>query len=201
MWLLRQCMDAWSAQGHTWTIPDHVAAAEKVPPPQALLDVDDPDLLLAGQMPQRINAQRLRKGLPPLDERPENAPIFASLIFHSLAAQYAKVLDRVAFHTGKKLKRLFIVGGASQNEFLNRLTQKATGLELFLGSAESATIGNFATQMAALEGVADSVTGVSAEKVSQWASLFVNTSFSGRSSSITSQEFRQTLKAETSPNV
>ena len=42
---------------------------------------------------------------------PENAPVFASLIFHSLAARYAKVLDRVAFHSGKKLKRLFVVGG------------------------------------------------------------------------------------------
>ncbi len=62
--------------------------------------------------------------------------MFANLIFHSLAARYAKVLDRVAFHSGKKLKRLFVVGGASQNDYLNRLTQEATGLELFRGAAE-----------------------------------------------------------------
>ncbi len=173
MWLIRQCIDKWAEDGRMWTVPELVAAAEAVARPQGLLDVDDPDLLLAGRMPQRINAQRARKGLEALDEGAENAPAFASLIFHSLAARYAKVLDRVAFHSGKKLKRLFVVGGASQNDFLNRLTQEATGLELFRGSAESSTVGNFAVQVAALEGSRDPVTGAYAEQVSRWAGLFV----------------------------
>jgi rhamnulokinase len=111
--------------------------------------------------------------LEALDESPENAPVFASLIFHSLASRYAKVLDRVAFHSGKKLKRLFVVGGASQNDYLNRLTKEATGLELFRGAAESSTVGNFAVQMAVLEGSRDAVTGAYAEQVSRWAGLFV----------------------------
>jgi rhamnulokinase len=173
MWLLRQCMDAWASKGHPWTIPELLAAAEQIPAPQDLLDVDEPDLLLAGHMPQRINAQRVRKGLPPLADLPESAPVFASLIFHSLAAQYAKVLDRVALHSGKKLKRLFVVGGASQNDFLNRLTQQATGLELHRGSPESSTIGNLAVQLAALESTENTPTGPSGEAVSQWSSLFV----------------------------
>ena len=172
MWLLRQCMDAWASQGHPWTIPDLIAAAEKIPAPQALLDVDDPDLLLAGNMPQRINAQLLRNNLAPLDTRSETAPIFASLIFHSLAAQYAKVLARVALHSGKKLKRLFIVGGASQNQLLNRLTQRATGLELHRGSPESSTSGNFAVQLAALESP-NTAAGPSAHDIAHWARLFV----------------------------
>lgn len=173
MWLIRQCMDKWAADGRAWTVPELVAAAERTPHPHGLLDVDDPDLLLAGRMAQRINAQRVKKGLEPLDESPECAPVFASLIFHSLAARYAKVLDRVAFHSGKKLKRLFVVGGASQNDFLNRLTAEATGLELFRGSSESSTVGNFAVQIAVLEGSRDVVTGAYAEQVSRWAGLFV----------------------------
>ena len=173
MWLIRQCIEKWTAGGRVWTVPELVAEAEKMPKPHGLLDVDDPDLLLAGRMPQRINAQRVRKGFEALDERPENAPAFASLIFHSLAARYAKVLDRVAFHSGKKLKRLFVVGGASQNDYLNRLTKEATGLELFRGAAESSTVGNFAVQLAVLEGSRDAVTGAYAEQVSRWAGLFV----------------------------
>jgi rhamnulokinase len=173
MWLIRQCMETWAAEGRVWTVPELVAAAEKVTMPHGVLDVDDPDLLLAGRMPQRINAQRVRRGLEALDEGPGNAPEFASLIFHSLAARYAKVLDRVAFHSGKKLKRLFVVGGASQNDFLNRLTREATGLEVFRGAAESSTVGNFAVQMAVLVGSRDAVTGAHAEQVSRWAGLFV----------------------------
>jgi rhamnulokinase len=170
MWLIRQCIEKWAENGRVWTVPEIVTAAETAVKPEGLLDVDDADLLLAGQMPQRINAQRVRMGFVPLDEGPANAPEFASLIFHSLAARYASVLERVAFHSGKKLSRLFVVGGASQNDFLNRLTQEATGLELFRGSTESATLGNFAVQLAVLESKRDAFTGASAEQVSQWAS-------------------------------
>jgi len=169
MWLIRQCMDKWNADGRVWTVPELVAAAEGVAKPTALLEVDDPDLLLAGRMPHRINAQLQRRGLEPLDEGAENAPAFASLIFHSLAARYAEVLGRVAFHSGKELKRLFVVGGASQNDFLNRLTAEATGLEVFRGSPESSTIGNFGVQLAVLDGHRDPKTGAQAEYVARWA--------------------------------
>jgi rhamnulokinase len=173
MWLIRQCTDQWALDGRPWPVADLVAASELVPCPEGLLEVDDPDLLLPGRMPQRINAQRVKRGQQPLDESPDNAPAFASLIFHSLAARYAKVLDRVASLTGKRLKRLFIVGGANQNTFLNRLTQEATGLEVFRGSPESSTVGNFAVQLATLEGSRDAVTGAYAEPVARWAGLFI----------------------------
>jgi rhamnulokinase len=171
MWMLRQCMNAWSALGKDFTVQELVAAAEQLPSPSSLLDVDHPDFLLAGHMLESINVHLLRSGSEPLDPAPENAPAFASLIFHSLAARYAQVLERVEFHTGRRLKRLYIVGGASQNEFLNRLTQAATGLEVIRGSAESSTLGNFAIQAAVLEPRAISVSGVSAEEVAAWADL------------------------------
>ena len=63
--------------------------------------MDDPELMLAGRMLERINAQRKARGLEPLDESPDGAPVFASLIFHSLAARYAEVLERIALHSGK----------------------------------------------------------------------------------------------------
>ncbi len=173
MWLIRQCIEDWSASGRVWDVVDLVAAAEKVQKPHGLLDVDDPELMLQGRMLERINAQRRKKGFEELDASPDGAPAVASLIFHSLAARYAKVLERIAFHSGKKLKRLFVVGGASRNEFLNRLTQEATGLEVSRGSAESSTVGNFAVQLAVLEGSRDAMTGAYAEQVSRWAGLLV----------------------------
>jgi rhamnulokinase len=175
MWLIKQCIDTWAADGRMWSVPELVAAAETVAKPHGVLDVDDPELLLAGRMPQRINAQRRRKGLEALDESAEGAPVFASLIFHSLAARYAEVLDRVALHSGKKLKRLFVVGGGSRNKFLNRLTQQATGLELFRGPVESSTVGNFAVQMAVLEGSRDAAAGVDMEEVARWARVLCPT--------------------------
>jgi rhamnulokinase len=97
----------------------------------------------------------------------------ANLIFHSLADRYAEVLQDVASITGRDLKRLYVVGGGSKNELLNRLTARATGLEVLPGSTESTTVGNFAIQLAALgRDYADGV-GVSASAVAKWASVLV----------------------------
>lgn len=163
MWLLQQSISYWAERGRSWSVADLVAAAATVPCPAGLLDVDDPNLLLPGRMPERINSQRSRFGLDPLDEDPSKAPAFASLMLHSLAARYAEVLERAALHSGKQLRRLFLVGGGSQNQMLARLTAEATGMEVLRGSAESATIGNFAVQLAALGGE------VSAVAVGMWA--------------------------------
>ena len=152
MWMLSQCMAQWEQSGHPHDIADLVAAARQLPAPAALLNVDEPDLLLPGNMMQRINAQLVSRGHAPLEESSANAPAFANLIFHSLAARYRQVLLRVEAHTGKHLRRVFIVGGGSRNEYLNSLIAEVTGLEVHRGSSESSTIGNFALQLAVLEG-------------------------------------------------
>ncbi len=152
MWLLRQSMIGWEAAGKEWDIAELVAAAEREPAPAALIDVDEPELLLPGDMLHRINAQLTRSGHAALSESPDNAPAVANLIFHSLAERYRQVLLKISAHTGKQLRRIFIVGGGSRNEYLNRLTAQATGFEVHRGSPESSTIGNFAIQLAVLAG-------------------------------------------------
>jgi rhamnulokinase len=152
MWLLKQTMEQLCAGDSQWPMAELVAAAEALPAPDALVDVDEPDLLLPGAMASRINAQRVSRGLAPLHENSAAMPRFASLIFHSLAARYAEVLRNAERLTGKTFRRVAIVGGGSLNRFLNRLTEQATGLEVFCGVAESSTIGNLAIQLATLEG-------------------------------------------------
>jgi len=151
MWLLRQCMETWAAEGAHLDIAELVAAAAHAPVPAYTLDVDDPDLLLSGRMPHRINAQLHRRSLPELDPSPANAPAMAAFLFRSLAARYAEVLASVAAITGKRLRKLYIMGGGSQNELLNSLTAQATGLEVHRAGTECSTLGNFAVQLATLE--------------------------------------------------
>ena len=180
MWLLQQCIAAWALAGHAWTVAELVAAAETARAPDGVLEVDADDLLLPGQMPERINAQRRRMGFEALDESPESAPVFAGLIFRSLARRYAEVLGRVETHSRKQLRRVFIVGGGRRNALLNRLTREATGLEVVCGSAESSTIGNFAVQLAALEGSGGERNGVPAEDVSAWARVLADAAVESR---------------------
>jgi rhamnulokinase len=151
MWLLRQCIESWNTEGPTIDLPALVKAAAAAPPLDYVLDVDDPDLLLSGRMPQRINAQLHRRDLPELSVRAEDAAAMASFLFYSLARRYADVLRGVVEITGKKFRRLYIMGGGSQNEFLNRLTAEATGLEVCRVGTECSTMGNFVVQLAAME--------------------------------------------------
>ena len=174
MWLLRQCIEEWRSQGEVWTVEQLVTACANLPAPECLFDVDQPDLLLPGDMPARINAQLKSAGSTPIADGPGKAAQMANLIFHSLADRYAAVLQNATSITGRVLKRLYVVGGGSRNALLNRLTARATGLEVLTGSTESTTVGNFAIQLATLDGdYADGI-GVSASAVAKWAGVLAS---------------------------
>lgn len=150
MWILRQCMDVWERQSPC-SIETLIAECGGLPEPEFMLDLDDPVLVPPGDMPARINDQLARRGLPVLPLGCEAAPQYANLIFHSLARRYGALLERAATMTGKRLDRICIVGGGSQNELLNRLTAQASGLPVTRCSPESSTVGNFAVQCSRLD--------------------------------------------------
>lgn len=183
LWLQDQCMEAWKANGEHRNVEELIEAAAKLPSPQALIHVDDPRLIAPGGMPERIAAQLESAGVP-AEPFLSSPPAMINLILHSLAARYATVLHQIETLTSKKLRRLHIVGGGSRNRLLNRLTQKATQLELVCGAQESSTVGNLSIQLAALEKLrldqADEYRenvnpqGVDREAVSGWAGMLAD---------------------------
>jgi rhamnulokinase len=169
MWLLRQYMNEWEQQGIRFSFAELLLRCADLPAPHALIDVDDPHLMVPGNMIDKINAQRESLHEPKFTAERDSAASLANTVLHSLAARYSEVLASIRKITGKRLTRLFIVGGGSQNSLLNRLTGQRTGLEIILGSTESATIGNFAVQMAALERGMSPGTDVASSAVAKWA--------------------------------
>ncbi|HEY8997671.1 MAG TPA: FGGY-family carbohydrate kinase [Edaphobacter sp.] len=157
MWLLQQSM-------RTWQMTDVAALIEQARKATGfaaseLIDVDDPVLSDPGDIPARINAQRAVRGLEAITDPVQ----MTRLIFESLAARYASVLQSIAEMTGKRFSKIYIVGGGSQNTLLNSLTEAATGLRVVRGAVESSTLGNFALQLAALDG------DTSAAHIAKWA--------------------------------
>ncbi|HEY1499902.1 MAG TPA: FGGY family carbohydrate kinase [Acidobacteriaceae bacterium] len=150
MWLLRQCMNVWDENG-VGSLAALIAEARCLPAPGNLLDLDDPALLPPGDMPSRINEQRRQQGLALLPAGCDAAPHYANLIFHSLAARYGSLIEEIGQMTGRRPQHICVVGGGSQNEYLNALTQQSTGLPVQRCSAESSTLGNFALQWARIE--------------------------------------------------
>ena len=169
MWLLQECLRHWQREGAQWDISSLIKECGRLPVPEMLLNVDDPSLLLQGAMPDRINRSLNKNGGRSLSTATQNAPQFANLIFHSLAARYDEVLAQIRLVTSKTLKHVYIVGGGSKNHFLNELIAGRTRLELHRGQVESSTIGNFAVQFAVLEGECDAATGVDREATRIWA--------------------------------
>ena len=156
MWLLKQCLDHWQAEGRNLDLPTLIEQAAQVDKISTLLNVDAPSLMLAGRMPERINREleglRLQ-GLDskPIPDQPGNEPIFARLIFESLAARYAVTIRNLESLTSRKFERITILGGGSRNALLRQLTEQSTRLPVTAGLAEGSTIGNFAIQLAAID--------------------------------------------------
>ena len=166
MWLLQQCLESWKLEGNTETISHIVQQCTNLPAPNALLDLDDPELLLPGNMLEKLNIQ-----LSHQDIRIQGVVEVANLILHSLANRYAEVIDDIRIATEKEIKTLYIVGGGSKNTLLNRLTSERTGLQVITGAAESSTVGNFAVQLATHDSDYREGEGVSYAAITKWARL------------------------------
>jgi rhamnulokinase len=167
MWLLKQCMDAWAGEGRAWEIEELIqqAASSSFP---GVINVDAEPLLLDSDMPERINHQLWRRRWATIPDVAGNEPVFARVIFESLAARYASALEDLARMLGRKMERIHILGGASRNKLLTELTAQRTGLDVEIGETESSTIGNFAVQLAASE-AGGAAPG--SDSVRQWAKV------------------------------
>jgi rhamnulokinase len=166
MWLLKQCMDAWTADGRPWEIEKLVQQAAACKAFPGIIDVDAEPLLLDSGMPGRINNELSRLGLEPIPDVAGNEPIFARVIFESLAARYASAIAALDRMLGRKLQRIHILGGASRNKLLSRLTAQRAGLPVETGHSESSTIGNLAVQLATSEANGQPLT---TEAIRTWA--------------------------------
>jgi len=80
---------------------------------------------------------------------PQGLGDFARSIFRSLAVSYAETMGNLQALTGTVYDSVNIIGGGSQNAFLNELTAAACKLPVYAGPAEGTALGNIAAQMIA----------------------------------------------------
>jgi rhamnulokinase len=169
MWILKQCLDHWHEAGRNIELRELIRQAESISEIPGTIDVDDPPLMLAGDMPERINHQLKALDLPEIADIPGNEAIFARLIFASLANRYAIVLKNLESLTGRTFERITILGGGSRNTLLSKLTEETTGIPIVRGEAEGSTLGNFAVQLAAHDAATTPNQPPSAELIRTWA--------------------------------
>ena len=104
-----------------------------------LLDANDESLLSPRSMKHAFDAL--------LPVKPENIYDYFHCAFRSLAISYKEAIEELEYNTGKSYSKLYIVGGGARNQFLNRLTEEATGKEVIALPIEATALGNLKIQM------------------------------------------------------
>ena len=86
-----------------------------------------------------------------LGAAPRTAGDYFRCAYRSLARSYATLCGELQRHTGRRFERLYIVGGGAKNQFLNRLTEAATGMQVVALPIEASALGNLKIQLEAME--------------------------------------------------
>lgn len=72
---------------------------------------------------------------------------YFSCAYRSLAICYRDAINNLEAITGNTYEKLYIVGGGAKNQFLNRLTEEATGKKVIALPIEATALGNLKVQL------------------------------------------------------
>ena len=109
----------------------------------AVIDVNALELLAPDSMKQAIRECCAKSGCP----APESDAHVVACAYNSLAHGYAEAVREVESLAGRGFGRVNILGGGSQDDFLNRLTAEKTGKDIYAGPVEATALGNVLSQM------------------------------------------------------
>ena len=82
-----------------------------------------------------------------LSMKPQTVGDYFRCAYRSLALSYMNAIQELQHNTGKHYDRIYIVGGGAKNDFLNRLTEEASGKQVIALPIEATAIGNLKIQM------------------------------------------------------
>ncbi len=145
MSILEECMNTWKQEGQIYDWETLCNSAQNSDM-HSFIDLQSPDFLNHGAMPERIQSYCRKSGQPV----PYTPGEIARIVFESIAQNYYTSYKDLIKLTKKEFQSAIILGGASRNTFLVRLIQEALHIPVTIGSCEAAVIGNFFSQLMAL---------------------------------------------------
>ena len=135
MWLVNR-LRAELCPDRPWNEITAEAEADRFDP---VVDANDPVFLAPESMKAAFDAK-----LPRL---PESAAGYFRCAYRSLAQCYRQAIAELEHNTGRSYDSLYIVGGGAKNQYLNRLTEEATGKKVLALPIEATALGNLNLQM------------------------------------------------------
>ncbi|HEY3986561.1 rhamnulokinase [Cedecea sp.] len=147
LWLLQRVAREMSVKD----LPGLICRAQQLPACRFIFNPNDERFINPESMRLEIQAA-CREANQPV---PESDAELARCIFDSLALLYAGVLRELEALRTQPFDSLHIVGGGSQNHFLNQLCADACGIPVVAGPVEASTLGNIGCQLMALDVIPD----------------------------------------------
>jgi rhamnulokinase len=130
-------------QGNRPSFPQLIEAAQNASGFSSVLDVDDDRFLAPASMIREVQ----QACLDTKQAVPETSGEIIQTVYNSLAADYAGAVEDLKRLSGNTYTSVNIVGGGSQDMYLNQMTANATGLPVYAGPTEGTALGNLIVQM------------------------------------------------------
>ena len=142
LWILESCRKEWKQTGQAIDYDELLQDVAAIDGYEAFLFPDDqrffnpPSMLEAIRIQLKETAQMM----------PDSPAAIAKIILDSLAFRYASVIGKIELLTKEEIEDIQIIGGGSQNSYLNQATANATGVPVAAGPVEATVIGNVLVQ-------------------------------------------------------
>jgi len=142
LWILESCRKEWRAAGVDLPYETLLAQVAAIPESPGVIFPDDLRFFSPTSMLAAVDAQLRETG----QAVPDTPAGIARIVLDSLAWRYASVIGMIGAITRSRPPGVHIVGGGSQNSYLNQATANATGLPVCAGPVEATVIGNTIVQ-------------------------------------------------------
>ena len=140
-WILHECLNQWAKERY-YSFDDLLRLAEESVSLGSIIYPDYLGFVKPPSMPDEIK-DYCRITDQPI---PQSVGQVVRIILESLALAYRYTINQLNDIGLKKIERVHIVGGGSQNRLLNQFTADATGLPVYAGPVEASAIGNILVQ-------------------------------------------------------
>lgn len=146
MWVIQECRREWQENGLSLDYPEIVTQAREAENTGAIIDINDEIFFSPGNMASKVK-EYVRKWqgivLRTVGE-------VAACVYQSMAIAYRNAYEELCKITQRRYGTLQILGGGSNNAYLNEMIARELGVSVLSGPSEASALGNALGQLIGL---------------------------------------------------
>lgn len=151
LWIVQECRRYWDSIGEPMNYTEITKLAAQAKPFTCVIDTEYPEFLKPGDMPNKIQHFAEMTG----QEVPQTKGEIVRSALESLAMKYREEFQKMEQIRDKRIEKLNIVGGGTQNKLLNQFAANALNREVITGPVEATAMGNILGQLITLGEIKD----------------------------------------------